>query len=42
MKKNLIWVFVGGLAVAAVLWPSEAWEWVTTLASVTSLGSLMR
>ena len=41
-KRNLVWVFVVGLIVVAAVWPNEAWEWVTTLASVVSLGSLMR
>ena len=41
-KRNLVWVFVFGLIAVAVIWPNEAWEWVTTVASVVSLGSLMR
>ena len=36
------WVFlaviVGGVA---VIWPQEVWEWVTTVASVWSLGRYM-
>jgi len=40
--KNMIWVLLGGLVVAAVIWPSEAWEWITTLASLRFLGTYMR
>jgi hypothetical protein len=41
-KRNLVWIFVAGLIVVAAVWPNEAWQWVTTVASVVSLGSLMR
>ena len=41
MKRNLVWVFLGGLIVAAVVWPREALQVLDTFADLLSLGRYM-